>query len=109
MLRREERDGLWGIASWETPDPDEVEDVLNRTFVGKTDTLEAVLWQHLLIVDPEELRTHRERQKMNLARYGRQSLLQWENVEVLEIDRWHDRLKELIETENAITRGREEM
>lgn len=37
--------------------------------------------------------------KMALARYARQSLLQWDDISVREIRFWYDRLVELFDNE----------
>lgn len=43
----------------------------------------------------------RERQVVYLARYGRQSMLQWEDRPVRELDRWFGALKQLLDDEGA--------
>jgi len=66
-----------------------------------TGTAGDVVWRHLVYhsTTSEEILEHREMQKAALARYLRQSLLQWDDVEVTEISAWYERLKILLENE----------
>jgi hypothetical protein len=41
-------------------------------------------------------------QKVSLARYGHQSLLQWDDVEVVQIRRWFWKLQELLKAEGPM-------
>lgn len=54
-------------------------------------------------VDPAELLRVRMRQKMELGRYGRQCVLQWDDVPLLEFQRYHKALIEVVNAENART------
>lgn len=63
--------------------------------VGTTDAL----WHFLFDSTPREILKAREMQLIALARYGRQSLHQWGDVEVMEVRRWVARLNELLEEE----------
>lgn len=94
------QDDGWVDVPGETPDPDFVEDCLHK--LNHFDrTMGDVIWHLLIEIDPHELLHAREMQKMALARYARQSLFQWEGVEVNEIRRWFERLRELLENEGA--------
>jgi hypothetical protein len=61
-----------------------------------------VIWHHLAYysVLPEDIFEYREMQKAALARYLRQSLLQWDDIDVNEIRAWYERLKLLLENES---------
>jgi hypothetical protein len=59
-------------------------------------------------IDPFELEHARRKQKMWLARYARQSLLQWDDVPVREIREWVEVLRELLEGEDVFRRAEEE-
>jgi hypothetical protein len=61
-----------------------------------------VMWRLVVEVDLDELRRTRALQKMALARYARQSLLQWAEVEVTEIAGWYSTLKEVLDNEGAV-------
>jgi hypothetical protein len=97
-VRQDERG--WVEEAWETVDPDELDDSLEKLSFW-TGTAADVCWQHLLDLDPVEIRDTRDRQKMALARYGHQSLFGWDAVDVIEIRRWYQLLKELVESESA--------
>jgi hypothetical protein len=66
-----------------------------------TGTAGDVVWHHLAYrsTTPEEFLERRAMQKAALARYLRQSVLQWDDVEVTEISDWYERLKILLENE----------
>lgn len=52
-------------------------------------------WNRAISYDAD-LRHLRRVQKMYLARYARQSLLQWDEVEVVEIQEWCETLSEMM-------------
>jgi hypothetical protein len=77
-----------------------MEDVLKKLSFCSGTTAD-VIW-HLIFylnVNPRELRENREMQKAALARYLRQSVLQWDDVECNEITAWFERMKTLLENE----------
>lgn len=78
---------------------DDVLAILTQRTGGAVDAF----WHLVYPLDGQEILTIREKQKMQLARYGKQSLLQWDDVEISEIRKWHERLVELVKTENAMS------
>lgn len=65
-------------------------------------------WDHVVRIDPGEHLRMRVRQKAYLARYGRQSVLQWEGREVAELNEHFAAMSEIIREENALSRGSED-
>ena len=100
MLHYQESD-CYRVNPWDTPDPDAIEDML-ESLLFYTGTIGDVIWHHLAFstVTPNEILEHREMQKAALARFLRQSLPPWEDVEVTVISAWYDRLKILLENES---------
>lgn len=96
----------WVEESWETPDPDDTDDSLSRLSMWTRTIFDAV-WTFYYDIDPDELLHIRRKEKMYLARYARQSLLQWDEVEVTEISAWVKVLREVISEENAVTTAEE--
>lgn len=66
-----------------------------------TGTAVDAVWHFLLLVDPNEREAVRGKQRAMLARYMRAPPLDWDSVEVVEIERYAADLTELIERENA--------
>lgn len=60
-----------------------------------------VTWPLMLAFDPVKRLRARRRQKMALGRYGRQSVLQWDDVELDEFLGLYEDLVEIIRVENA--------
>ncbi len=83
-----------------------MEDSFNK--LSRHGEIVGALWPFLFNLDPNELLIDSEKMIIQLARYGRQSVLQWDDVEVGQIRRWHARLKELIDSENAVTKEHED-
>lgn len=104
MLRRQK--GGWLVDDWDNLDPDIVFRSLEILTVH-TETYADSLWRLVLSWDPEELLEARDSQIMALARYGRQSVLQWGDVDVQDIRKWYERLRKLLERENAMTQVNE--
>ena len=50
----------------------------------------------LTVIDPTEVLRWRLRQRMELGRYGRQSVLQWDDVPLVEFLRYHSQLVHLV-------------
>jgi len=65
------------------------------------------VWHYLLDWNANEIRENREKKKMMLARYAGQSLLQWDDIETVEIDRYFEILREIIEQEHPIQTAQE--
>lgn len=65
-------------------------------------------FQYLFSVEALDLERQHYRRKAFLARYGRQSVLQWDDVEVSEINRHVEALAELIKEENEAARSSED-
>jgi hypothetical protein len=62
------------------------------------------VWQFLIEpIDPQARLDARIKQKMYLARYGRESVFAWENRELSELDAYFKALVDLISKENAIS------
>jgi hypothetical protein len=101
LLRRTERRG-WVDHAWETPDPDEVEASL-KLLVVRTGAFYDAWWHLSVDIDPREMLRLRAKQKIYLARYGRQSVLQWADVDVRELQQYFELLAELVRDENALT------
>ena len=95
------QDHGWVEEEWETIDPDVLDDSLKILTHWEQD-ISDVMWRLIYQMDPFALREMREMQKMALARYGKQSLLQWDDVNVMEIDHAFDRLKKLFANEGAV-------
>lgn len=93
--------GGWLEDPWDVPDPDEVQDTFKKLFVHYSDSAINACWAHILDIDAVELTNVRGHQKMALARYGRQSLLQWGDVDITELRFWYEQLKTLMEQETA--------
>lgn len=91
----------WVDEPGETPDPDVVDDSLKLLTHWEGD-ISDVMWRLVYNLDPFELREMREMQKMALARYAKQSLLQWDDVEVFEIASAYERLSKLFNNEGAV-------
>lgn len=53
------------------------------------------------IMDPAMLEKQRIRRHIYLAKYGRQSMIQWENVDSRVVRRYMEALSEFIAEENA--------
>ena len=58
-------------------------------------------WQFRFSFDPEERIKMRTKQKMQLGRYGRQSVLQWDGVEVSEFEDHYNALSDVLKNENT--------
>lgn len=82
-------------------DPDELERAL------KGAGYRPGVWHHYVRIDAEEKEKARRRQKVVLARYLRQSVLQWDDVEVTEIDRYVQELDALLQRESDAARRTE--
>jgi hypothetical protein len=63
------------------------------------------LWPFFFARDPLEIQKHRARQLMYLGRHARQSVLQWDETDLEEIDQWVETLSEMVGEENAVTRA----
>lgn len=72
---------------------------LLRLGVDEEPTLRATKYL-LAQIDPAEVLRWRTRQKMELGRYGRQSVLQWDDVPLVEFLRYHSALIRVLEDEN---------
>lgn len=97
MLGRQDVGG-WVEEAWETPDPDVVADSMEILATCP----ESPVWQYFLEMDPVELEKMSRYRKIALARYGRQSLFQWDDIEVNEIRSWYVALKGLLDDESAL-------
>lgn len=53
-------------------------------------------------LDPTEQEQMRRRQIVYLARYGRQSMLQWDDVDVLDLVALHDEVSKVVREENSL-------
>ena len=93
--------------NWDLPDPDQLEDSLKILSIY-TDTYFDAFWHHIVLIDPDEVLRTRKFQKMQLARYGRQSIFDWDDVEVSELREWWDVLKEILESESPLASTIEE-
>ena len=58
-----------------------------------------VTWPLFLGYDPRERERTRKRQRVALGRYGRQSVLQWDGVELQEFLEYYDELCNLLSEE----------
>ena len=58
------------------------------------------VWDKLVFIDPEEQLHMRYKQLAYLGRYGKQNVTQWQDVEVLEMDRHFQALADLVGDEN---------
>lgn len=67
----------------------------------KSGTAIDAFWHVTVEFDPVEMLRHRAKQKIYLARYGRQSVLQWGDVDVTELTEYFEVLSELISEENG--------
>lgn len=81
-------------------DPDLIDDLQVKTsFTAEL----GPLWPyvHALNSDARKIERNHEMRKVALARYGRQSLMQWDDVDVAEIRRWYELLVELVREEGG--------
>lgn len=60
------------------------------------------MWHLFLGLEPAEVLKMRMKQKMYLARYGRQDIYQWEHREVIEIELAMQALTEIVKAENNL-------
>ncbi len=97
-MHLQERGG-WVDEPWEIADPDDVEDTVKALMVAWSGTPVDAFWYHIMHVDPLELGEIRGHQLMALARYARQSLFGWDDVDVTEVRFWYRQLKELMKLE----------
>lgn len=97
----------WVTHAWESVDPDVLAASLNILHFHSGTAVDAY-WHHLVTFDVVQYEKSRFRMKMFLARYGRQNVLQWDDVEVLEIRRYAEALSELLSEENETSRVTEE-
>lgn len=65
-------------------------------------------WDKGIKIDPIERERDRTKQKVYLARYARQSLFEWEEREVTELQRYFEALADIIGQENSHTRMQED-
>ena len=107
MLRRHDGRG-WVDHPWETPDPDEVEESLRKLNIGATGSWFDCSWHLLIEIDPDVQLRFRAKQKAYLARYGRQSMLQWENEPVTKLNRATRAIGDLVREEGAMDRSMED-
>lgn len=91
-------------------DPDAVEDfVLRRSRLDPYNLNPEIvrsrwsdLWHMFFQMrSAEETLAMRRKQIMQLARYGRQSIFEWDDVSVDEVEEWIETLSEIIKAENA--------
>lgn len=88
---------------WDVHDPDRLSDALERLTIH-TDSGFDVCWQfHGML--PKDYEEFRYRRLAFMARYGRQSMLQWGDVEVVEIHRMMRALSSLMKDESLIERA----
>ncbi len=78
----------------------ELEDLLQALNVGTTRTYYDAFWHLDIEIDAAEWLRFRAKQKVYLARYARQSLIQWDDVDVEEMQQYYDLLVEIIKGEN---------
>lgn len=97
-MHLQERGG-WVDEPWETADPDDVEDTVKDLMVAWSGTPVDAFWHHIMSIDPLELTNLRGHQMMALARYARQPLHGWDDVDVTELRFWYRQLKELMQME----------
>lgn len=95
------------MPSWVTEDLDELADSLGALLVASDDGTPLAGW-HFIEVDPDELNRNRSRQRMYLARYGRQDYFVWESKDVQELDEAFEVLVEMIKQENELSREAED-
>lgn len=67
-----------------------------------------VVWHHLLEIDPDEMVEAREYQKMQLARYAKQSLRELGEADVVQIREWIRLLDKLLSAEHEFQRALED-
>jgi hypothetical protein len=83
-------------------DPDKVREALGSlarvTGIGIVDAFFAVTLAQ--VMDPAELERNRIRRHIYLARYGRQSMLQWRDIDGREVRRYVEVLSEFLREEN---------
>ena len=67
------------------------------------------MWHHIEVDGGDLLKT-RTKQKLQLARYGRQPFLarEWDDVCLEEFRGWYDALKELLDEESEVSRALED-
>lgn len=113
-MRRCANGGLSHDENNETTDPDVVRDLLGRlarlTGHPTLDVFFGLSLESILI--PEEMERLRLRRHIFLARYGRQSVLQWRDIDGREVRAYAEALANFLREENdavqAATKRREE-
>lgn len=65
-------------------------------------------WDKHALIDPDEVLKSRTMQKVYLARYARQSLFEWEDREVSELQTFFEALSEILKQENGLSSANED-
>lgn len=87
-----------------TVDPDYIDDVLAELMFHESEGAPFnAAWNVFLDLDPEEMRRARLRQTIYLARYGRQSMVQWDDVRLVRFLELHAELSSFVGEENELS------
>lgn len=79
----------------------EVEAIL-EALCGRGDETTDGVFRLVAELDPDEQERARRRQIVYLARYGRQSMLQWDEVDVLDLIAFHNEVSTMVGEENSL-------
>lgn len=106
MLRLQERRGVVAEHEHQLGDPWVIDDWLETVLECYGTFWDTCWWEEVSIngPTPEEAIAGRERQIIQLARHGRQSIDAVERWTVAKIQRWHRRLREQIDAESTFDR-----
>ena len=83
---------------------DRLEDAVDAFYAFRR-SIAWILMAARAVDSPEERREKRRRQKVYLARYAYQNVLQWADVETVELDRLHYDTVKLVGEEGAAVRA----
>lgn len=96
-------------ATGDAMEPGEIEEALQKLLVASGSGSPVSAFWHLTSThDAAEVLDMRWQQKAYLARYGRQSMLQWENEPVTKLNRATRAIGDLIREEGAMDRSMED-
>lgn len=104
---RRVRDQHWLRNPWDRAHPDDKAESFERLGWPDHGGL-AVYWPHwmaMLSPSPRELLRRQAKRKVELARYAKQPIFQWDNVEASEVRLYYNLLCEVIDEENSRSAG----
>ncbi len=73
-----------------------------------TDSPADAFWHFLIDIDAEAILEYRRLQRAALARYGKQSWTQWDELDIEEMEQAYASVSDLVKRENALSRANED-